>query len=105
MPQRPGVLAILRILVPRTLVTYAALRALLVVVAMLLAELAGAEAAQGLVNPLGVVLLAAAVGFADTRRRGERFLWANLGLHGSTIPALHGLTALVGEAALLWWLL
>lgn len=105
MPLRPGSLAILRILVPRALVTYAALRALLVVVALLLAAVAGTDAANGLVNPLGVVLLAAIVGVADTRRRGERFLWANLGLHGSTIPAIHGLTALVGEAALLWWLL
>jgi hypothetical protein len=95
-------LAPLRILLRRALVAYPLLRALLAVVGALLDSVAGGGASQQLESPLGVVLIAAAVGLADTRRRGERFLWANLGYSPTVAPAVFALVALVGELLLAW---
>jgi hypothetical protein len=89
--------AALRVLVVRALVGFVLLRLLLVVVAALAAEFAGAGAAESLQSPLGVIVIAAAVGAADLRRRGEAMFWANFGLSALTTPALWTAAALLGE--------
>lgn len=92
----------LRVLAFRALVAYPLLRVLLTVVGAMLAAFAGRAAAAELESPLGVVLLAAALGALDIRRRGESVLWANLGYPAVTTPALFGLVALAGELTLIW---
>jgi hypothetical protein len=87
----------LKVFVPRALASYVLLRALLVVVAALLAEFAGPEAASGLQSPIGVVGIAAAVGYVDVRRRRETILWANLGFSPAVAPAFFASAALLGE--------
>lgn len=92
----------LRILLVRALVAYPLLRALVAVMGAILDSLAGGGAAERLESPLGMVLLCAVVGALDTRRRGERFLWANLGYPSSVAPGLFALAAIVGELLLAW---
>jgi hypothetical protein len=86
----------------RALVGYPLLRALLVVVAAILEVFAGRGATAGIESPLGVVLLAMALGAADIRRRGESVFWANLGYSSVTTPCLCGMVALLGELTLAW---
>jgi hypothetical protein len=97
----PGI-APLRILVVRALVCYPLLRALLVVIAAMVEMFAGSGAGATLDSPLGVVVLAAALGAADIRRRGESVFWANLAYPWFTAPSLFGAVALLGELTLAW---
>jgi hypothetical protein len=84
----------------RAVVGYVLLRVLLVVVAALMAEFAGAAAGESLQSPLGVIVIAAAVGAADIRRRGETVFWANLGFPAFTTPACFAVAAVLGESML-----
>jgi hypothetical protein len=92
--------AALRVLVVRAFVGFVMLRVLLVIVAALMAEFAGAAAADSLQNPLGAIVIAAAVGAADLRRRGETMFWANFGFPAYVTPALWAASAVLGESAL-----
>jgi hypothetical protein len=93
-------LAPLRILLLRALVAYPLLRLLLFVVTAIVADIAGGSVADGLESPLGVVLLAMALGAVDIRRRGETILWADLGYSPIVAPSLFALTAMLGELLL-----
>jgi hypothetical protein len=95
-------LAPLRVLVLRALLSYPLLRALLVVVAAILEAFAGRGAGAGLESPVGIVLLATALGAVDIRRRGESLFWANLGYAPAIPPILFGAAALVGDLILAW---
>jgi hypothetical protein len=90
----------LKVLAARAGVGYVLLRALLVAVTALLAEFAGREAAASLSSPLGVVLISAAVGYADVRRRGELLFWANLGFPSAVPASIFALAAILGESLL-----
>ncbi len=95
-------LAPLRLLALRALVGYPLLRALVLVIAALLVTFAGEGAGDGLESPIGVVILATAVGAADIRRRGESMLWANLGYPRVVTVGIFGVVALLGEILLAW---
>jgi hypothetical protein len=95
-------LAPLRILALRALVFYPLLRALLFVIAAIVAEFAGRAAADGLESPIGAVLLATALGAVDIRRRGESMFWANLGYSPLVAPSIFGFVALLGELVIAW---
>ena len=51
-------------------------------------------------NPLWVTLVCVALLMADTRRRGERVLWANLGISTTQLAALGAVVCVVGETLL-----
>lgn len=91
----------LLVLLRRALGSYILLRALLVVVEAILSLMAGPGAEVALLNPLGVLLLSAALGRVDIVRRGERIFWDNLGLRAHTAPAVFGAVAIVGELLLM----
>lgn len=101
MSARPGLLAAIRILLPRAAGSYLLLRLLLTLLAAFLRDGAEAGASEALTNPIGIALIAGALGFADVRRRGERLLWANLGYPPVAVPALFAATAIAGETLLL----
>lgn len=85
----------LRPLLWRAILLYVGLRLVLVVLGAFVAMLGG----DPLGNPLGVVLIAAALGAADLRRRRETLLWANLGCPPIALPLLVAAVAAVGELA------
>ena len=90
----------LKVLVPRALAGYVLLRVLLVVVTAMLAAFAGPDAASNLQSPPGVIGIAAAIGYVDVRRRGERMFWANLGFSPFVPAAFFAAAALLGESLL-----
>jgi len=51
-------------------------------------------------SPIGIVLLSGVVGLIDVNIRGERFLWANLGVSAKGLYALYAAAAIPAE-----WLL
>jgi hypothetical protein len=51
-------------------------------------------------NPLALIMLCGIVGLLDIRVRGERMLWANLGMHDRWLFALGLLTAATAESVL-----
>jgi len=51
-------------------------------------------------SPFGVVLLAGVLGLLDVRRRGERILWANLGITQPALFASYAVTAVPAELIL-----
>ena len=62
------------------------------------AAMTAADAARP--NPLWVTLVCVALLMADTRRRGERVLWANLGISTTQLAALGAVVCVVGETLL-----
>jgi hypothetical protein len=92
----------LRVLVLRAAVGYLMLRALLLVIALLLIAFGGGGDITQLGSPVGVVLVATAVGAVDFRRRGESLFWANLGYSPLVTRGLFGLIAVIGEVTLAW---
>ncbi len=66
--------------------------------------LSGATLASAVALPvrvsIGIALLVGAVSVLDVHRRGERLLWANLGVSWMPIPLVSAATALVCEALL-----
>jgi hypothetical protein len=50
--------------------------------------------------PVGVVCLSAAVGLIDVHVRGERILWANLGVRLTDLGAIYAAAAAIGEITL-----
>ena len=51
-------------------------------------------------SPFGLVLLCGIVGLIDVRLRGERMLWANLGVTPQTLYAIYAAAAVPGEFVL-----
>jgi hypothetical protein len=92
----------LRVLAVRAAVGYLMLRALLLVIAALLVAFAGGGDVTQLGSPVGIVLVATAVGEVDIRRRGESIFWANLGYSPLATRGLFGAAAILGEVALAW---
>ena len=52
-------------------------------------------------SPIGVVFLAGFVGLIDVRVRGERILWANLGVRSTILYAIYAAAAIPAELLLL----
>lgn len=95
-------IAPLRVLALRAAVGYLMLRALLLVVALLLVAFAGGGDVTQLGSPVGIVLVATAVGSIDIRRRGESLFWANLGYSPLVTRGLFTVMAVLGEVAIAW---
>ena len=51
-------------------------------------------------SPIGVVFLSGAVGLIDVHRRGERILWANLGVTPKGLYAIYAAAAIAAECLL-----
>ena len=51
-------------------------------------------------SPIAVVLLAGVVGLVDVRVRGERVLWANLGVTAALLYTLYAIAAIPAELLL-----
>jgi hypothetical protein len=100
MPSAVRALAPLRIIALRAVVGYPMLRALLFVISALASAFAGQPVIEDFESPLGVVLIAAALGVVDIRRRGEAMLWGNLGFSQWTIAAIFAAAATLGEIVL-----
>lgn len=67
--------------------------------------IAGARAGAFGLSPgftLQMILWSVVLSFVDTRRRGERALLGNLGVHPATLGALFAGAAIIGEGTL--WL-
>ena len=62
------------------------------------AAMTAADAARP--NPLWVTVVCVALLVADTRRRGERALWANLGISTTQLVALAAAVCLASETLL-----
>jgi hypothetical protein len=51
-------------------------------------------------SPVGVIFFAGFVGLIDVRVRGERFLWANLGVTPTLLYAIYAAAAIPAEGVL-----
>lgn len=51
-------------------------------------------------SPIGVILLSGIVGSIDVRVRGERILWANLGMTPEGLYAVYAMAAIPAECVL-----
>lgn len=51
-------------------------------------------------HPIGIVFLSGIVGLIDVSRRGERILWANLGMPPKGLYALYAAAAIPAECLL-----
>ena len=81
------------VVAPRAVIVWALTR--LVVAAVPLAV--GADFGSVPPSPIGVVLLAGLVGLIDVHVRGERILWANLGVKPTLLYAIYAAAAIPGE--------
>jgi hypothetical protein len=84
------------VLLPRGLILWGIIR--LVFAAMPLA--AGQAPGSFAPSPIGIVLLCGIVGLIDVGARGERALWANLGLPRVAVCVLYAGPAIPGEVLL-----
>ena len=69
---------------------------------VLIVAFAGGGDVTQLGSPVGIVLVATAVGDVDIRRRGETILWANLGYSPLVTRGIFGAAAILGEVTLAW---
>ncbi len=81
------------VILPRAAVLWGLIR--LVVAALPLA--AGLPPGSISPSPIGVVLLTGVVGLVDVQVRGERILWANLGVSPKLLYAGYATAAILGE--------
>lgn len=50
--------------------------------------------------PIGIILLAGMIGIIDVRIRGERILWANLGVTREAVYVVYAIAAIPAECLL-----
>ena len=81
------------VIAPRAVVVWALTRLLLAVLPLSVGEPFGSIPPL----PVGIVLLAGVVGLIDVRVRGERLLWANLGVKSTILYAVYATVAIPGE--------
>ena len=96
MPTPTYAIAVARLFVLRGAVTWVLLRLTLLVVEAILRAIAG-SGAPALDASFGLVLIVAALGEADVRRRRERILWADFGMPRLVPIAVFGSVAAAGE--------
>lgn len=84
------------IVVPRALALWALSRLLFATLPLAVGLPFGAVSP----SPIAVVLFAGVVGLVDVRVRGERILWANLGVTSAVLAALYAMAAIPAEWAL-----
>lgn len=84
------------VIFPRAVVVWGLVR--LIVAALPLA--AGGAFGSMTPHPAGVVVLAGIVGLVDVRVRGERLLWANLGVTVAGLWAMYAAAAIPAELLL-----
>lgn len=86
----------LPVILPRALLLWALIR--LVFAALPLAG--GGEFGSDSSSPIAMVLLTGLVGLIDVSVRGERILWANLGVTPATLCALYAAAGVPAELLL-----
>src|SRR5262245_35071370 len=91
----PALLAI-PVVVPRAFVLWVLLRLAFAAVVLF----AGEELSAMVASPGGMALICGIVGAVDVRVRGERILWANLGVGPILLCAIYGTAAIPGELLL-----
>ena len=93
---RPAAQVAIPVIVPRAVVVWVLVR-LLVAAAPI-----AAGGAFGSISPppAGVVVLTGIVGLVDVRVRGERILWANLGVAATGLWAMYAAAAIPAELLL-----
>jgi hypothetical protein len=86
----------LPVIFPRAVMLWALVR--LIVASLPLAT--GAPFGSIPPSPIAIVLLCGVVGLVDVSVRGERILWANLGVHRRILYAAYAATAIPAECLL-----
>lgn len=81
-------------LLRRAVILYALVRTIIGALAGAAARAGEAVTAE---HPVGIVILVALLGQIDVRRRGERLLWANLGVGLTDVALLFAAVAVAGE--------
>jgi hypothetical protein len=81
------------VIAPRAVVVWALTRLLLAALPLSVGEPFGSIPPF----PVAVVLLAGVVGLIDVHVRGERILWANLGVTPTILYAIYAAAAIPGE--------
>ena len=84
------------VIAPRAIVIWGLTR---LIVAALLA-ISGEHFGATSPSPIAVILLAGLLGLLDVRIRGERILWANLGVRPMMLYAAYSATAIPAELLL-----
>lgn len=93
---RSAALVAIPIVVPRALVLWGLCRLLFAATPLAVGLPFGAVSP----SPVAVVVLAGVVGLVDVRVRGERNLWANLGVTAALLYALYAIAAIPAELLL-----
>ena len=81
------------VILPRAVVVWGLTRLLLAALPMAVGQDFGSIPP----SPVGVILLAGIVGIIDVRVRGERILWANLGMSPGALYVLYAMAAIPAE--------
>src|SRR4051812_33528445 len=84
------------VLVPRALVVWVLTRSAVAMVSLM----AGLPFETTAASAVVMIVLTGLLGFIDIRMRGERLLWANLGVRPSVLFAVYAAIAIPGELAL-----
>lgn len=85
-----------RVILPRAIVVWMLMRLVVASVPLM----AGLPFGSMPASPVGVVLMSGLLGPIDVRMRGERFLWANLGVQPALLCAVYAAIAVPAELAL-----
>ena len=85
-----------RVILPRAVIVWGLTRLVVAVVPLA----AGLPFGSMPASPVGVVLLSGLLGLIDVRARGERILWANLGVQPTWLYATYAAAAIPAELAL-----
>lgn len=92
----PAVPLLVRVVFVRAILLWALVRLVFAVLPLA----AGAAFGSMPVPPVGVIILAGALGLLDVRVRRERVLWGNLGVMTGTLAAAYAGAAASGELLL-----
>lgn len=93
---RPAAQLVIPVILPRAVVLWGLIR-----LAFAVLPLAGGQPFGSIAPPpIGMVLLSGVVGLIDVRVRGERVLWANLGVTSIGLWAVYAAAAVPAELLL-----